>query len=195
MDPLTLASSFATIVGLLCNYSAERKDTSDNEYQDFLDWLAEKRHDNLRSLIIENQGLSNSIHSLLNQNHEAILVKLGALDSSLTSLAAHLEGFRDIALAVRPDCKISDQAVSILSQLCNSGGSKFLEVKFMDGSAYQILDATSEPRQIDLSGPRFLEDDLLTLCELGLLRPEYNSQGHRLFHLTRSAAAFIASIT
>lgn len=195
MDSLTLASSFATIIGLLCNFSAERQSTSDDEYQDFLAWLDEKRHNDLRTLIASDKKLSHSIHALLSQNHEIIIAKLESLDSSLASVAAHLDGFKDIALAVRPNCKLSDQAVSILRQLYDSGGSKFLEIKHMGGGAYQILDATMEPKQITPQDPRFLEDDLLSLCEFGFLRQDFNSRGSRLFHITRPAATFITSVT
>lgn len=195
MDPLTLASSFAAIVGLMGNFSAEHQSSANNNYRDFLVWLLEKNHKELHNLITSDQKLGHGIQALLSQNHEVILAKLESLNSMIASVAAHFDGFKDIALAIQPNGNLSDQAVSMLRQLCDSGGSKFLEMKYMGGSAYQILDATSGVGQIEMPDPRFLEDDLGTLCELGFLRPEFNSQGHRLFHLTRQAASFIASAT
>ncbi|ANB16330.1 Hypothetical protein I596_293 [Dokdonella koreensis DS-123] len=44
-----------------------------------------------------------------------------------------------------------------------------------------------------MDDPRFLEDDLTTLVDLGLLDLSYNSKGGRLFSLKRAAARFVES--
>lgn len=49
---------------------------------------------------------------------------------------------------------------------------------FMDGSQ----------EQISFSEPQFIEDDLRSLVDPGLLRLDYNSSGSRLFLFTRMAA-------
>ena len=115
------------------------------------------------------------------------------MDSILTSVAAHIEGFTEIAEAVRPGIKLSEQAISVLSQLNQSKGSKFLELKMMGGTKFMILDGNQGGIVIDES--RFIEDDLCNLCELGFLRLNCNSKGDRLFHLTRQAANYISVIT
>lgn len=50
MDPLSLAGSFATLVGLLANFKAER---SGAELSDFMSWLRESHHEEIDSLVSE----------------------------------------------------------------------------------------------------------------------------------------------
>lgn len=126
MDPITAAGSFATIVGLVSNFKSERRASSDDEYREFLEWLDAKNHSDTLRAINENRALSDSIDTLLKQNHEEVIAKLGALDDSLLLLASKIPDFRNISLAIAPTAEISNQAVSVLRQLEQSGGSKFL---------------------------------------------------------------------
>lgn len=191
MDPITAAGSFATIVGLVSNFKAERRASSDNEYREFLEWLDTKHHSETLRAIQANQSLSNSIDTLLKQNHEQVISKLAALDDSLLLLASKMPDFRNISLAIAPSAEISDQAVSALRQLERSGGSKFLETKLMQRSLYLILDASG---QIEMEDPRFADDDLDTLCSLGLLIPSANGKGERVFTLTRASVRFLEQV-
>jgi len=45
--------------------------------------------------------------------------------------------------------------------------------------------------ELILNEPRFVEDDLSQLCNLGLLIPDHNSKGERLFRFTRAAALIL----
>ena len=42
--------------------------------------------------------------------------------------------------------------------------------------------------------PRFAEDDLNLLVELGLLRQDFTSRGNKQFYITRNAVEFINQI-
>jgi len=191
MDPITAAGSFATIVGLVINFKSERKASSDNEYREFLEWLEAKNHSETIKAIQANHSLGSSIDTLLKQNHEEVVAKLAALDDSLLLLASKIPSFRNISLALAPASEISDQAISILRQLEQSGGSKFLEGKFGQGNLYLILDASG---QIEIEDFRFADDDLETLCSLGLLLPSANDKGERLFTLTRASVRFLEQV-
>jgi hypothetical protein len=83
---------------------------------------------------------------------------------------------------------LSEQAFLIIKQLYDSGGSFFIEMKMMGGTQYQVLDASSA---IEIPEPRFVDDDLSSLCEYGLLIPDWNSRGDRLFRITRAAARVV----
>ena len=56
----------------------------------------------------------------------------------------------------------------------------------MSGTTYQTTDGQTKVLTINV--PRFIEDDLNTLSELGLLRVDYGSRGDRFFIITRSGA-------
>lgn len=187
MEPLSTASAFATIVGLVCNFRSERQSGQQDDYNEFLRWMDNVRHKELIEELNSNVSLAQGVKALLEDNHEQIMVKLKALESSMSAVASHINGLREISQALSPAHGLSDQAFSILKQLYDSGGSFFLELKILGGTSYQVMDASSN-NVIEINEERFVEDDLNQLCDLGLLIPDHNRQGHRLFRLTRSAA-------
>lgn len=190
MDPITLSASFATIVGLISNFKAERNSSTENEYQEFLLWLNEKKHKTVIDDINSNHLLSLSIKNTLNQNHEALLLKLAGLDNSISALASKVSGFNEIAHAINPNIEFSDQAISVIEQLSESQGSHFMELKTLgSGATFQIMDGNNG--KINYTEPQFIEDDLEILCKHEFLISDYNPQGYRKWTITRQAAKFL----
>ena len=190
MDPITLSASFATIVGLISNFKSERNASSENEYKEFVAWLADKRHNTIIDEINSNHHLSLSIKSTLNQNHEALISKLKGLDNSIATLATKVSGFNEIAHAINPNIEFSDQAISFISQLNISLGSHFMELKTIGSDpTFQIMDGNGG--NINYTESRFIEDDLEVLCKYDFLISDYNSQGYRLWTITRQAVKFL----
>jgi len=188
MDPLTTASAFASIVGLICNFRSERQSKGKADYSEFLLWLENRNYSGLKSEIDSNHLLGTGIKSLLSDNHDEIMAKLKALESSMSAVSSHIEGFKEISEALALNNGLSDQAFSIIKQLHDTGGSFFLELHMMGGTLYQVMDASG---QISINEPRFVDDDLTQLCNLGLLRPDYNGKGERLFRFTRAAEKLV----
>ncbi len=184
-------SSMAAIVGLLSNFKSERRATSDDEYKEFVEWLDNKRHKKLIEEINSNHLLGLGIKSLLNDNHEVVVRKLSALDDSLVTLASQIDGFKDIASAISRNNELSDQAVSILKQLVDSGGRAILEMKMRGFSIFQVIGASGG---IEYDEPRFLDDDLKQLCKLELLIPSTNKDNQRVFTLTRFAIRYMEQL-
>ena len=58
MNALTLTSSFATIIGLVCNFTGEHRARTNDEYNEFIKWLHDNHHNEIRDLIISNQQLT-----------------------------------------------------------------------------------------------------------------------------------------
>ncbi|WP_210457233.1 hypothetical protein [Vibrio crassostreae] len=185
-------SSLATVVGLIYNFKSERKSASDDEYQEFLNWLNDKRHKNLIEELNKNQILGLSIKGLLKQNHDLVLNKLSHLDESLLQLASGIEGLHEIANAINPNAELSEQAITILRNLVESQGSFILESKTLSGTDYRVYDG--DRRSLGVTEYRFLDDDFSLLCSLGLLMPDFNSSGSRMFRVTRSAVRYIAQV-
>lgn len=190
MDLLTGATAFTTIVGLLCNFKAER---SSGEISDFILWLKEKRHDDVAARIEDNLSLTTQLTEILSTNHEVLIQKLASLDELISSIATQVESFSGLAKAIHPHAELSNQALSVLRQLVDSGAKLFMEHKMMTGEAneYNLMDGAHGPIHYD--EPRFIDDDLDILVRLGLLRLEYASQGSRRFLVTREAVHFIKS--
>jgi len=192
MEPLTTATTFAAIIGLISNFKSERRATVEDEYQGFLDWLGHKRHQAVLDEIASNHLLGLSIKNLLSQNHQQVMALLSSLNESVARIASHIQGLGPIAQAISPTLALSPQAMSILVQLERSGGSFFLEVGTFDGTCYQIMDGAGG--SIEINETRFVDDDLEILSSLGLLRPDISSQGLRLWRITREAAKLVQSL-
>jgi len=188
VDPLSKASAFASLVGLIFSFRSERQSQEKSDYDEFLLWLDSKRHNVLIEEITSNHLLGLGIKTLLNENHNDVIAKLSALEASMVAVSAHIGGLKEISEALSQNSGLSDQAFSIIKQLNDSGGSVFLELKMSEGAHYQIMDANG---QIEITEPRFIDDDLEKLCNLGLLIPDLNSSGNRLFRFTRAASKLV----
>ena len=127
---------------------------------------------------------------MLNQNHDVVVKKLSGLDSSIIQLASQIDGLKEVASAIAPNIELSDQAVSVIKQLVDSQGSFFIEIKMLGGTMYQVMDGRSGAVEFD--EPRFIDDDLNQLCQLGLLDLDYNRKGDRLFRIMRATERYIA---
>lgn len=183
-----IAESFATVVGLLGQYRSEKGAQSQLEYNDFMEWLSKANHTEVKGLLELNTSATIYIKALLNQDHEIFKQKLEKIDSALTAFASTVEGFSELAQAVNPDALLSEQAVSILEQIQESGATKVIELKMMGGTEYIFIETSGN---IEITEPRFVEDDLKTLVEYGLLRHDYNSKGDNLYISTRAASRLV----
>ncbi len=193
MEPISVATSFATIVSLLGSYKAEGRAVEGDEFQDFMQWLVETNHADIKSLLEINTQATIGIKALLNQDRKLLFEKLGAIDEVLSLLASRIDGFSEVSNALHPNCEISEQAVSILRQLVESEGSKFLKSGAI-GRGPMFLIIGGKGGQIEYSEPQFIEDDLNTLLRLGLLNQDYNSKGDPLYVVTRAAVKFLAAL-
>jgi len=191
MEPLASATVFATVVSLIAQFRAERGASAITETGEFTSWLAENRHLDIVKLLELNTSTTISIKALLAVNQKELMQKLEQLDSALAIYASSLPEFADLATSLRPNTALSDQALSILSQLDKSGGSKIMEMHMRDFIILQIMDGSGG--NIEADDQRFIEDDLKTLVESGLLRKDINSSNNNVYFFTRAASKFVAS--
>jgi hypothetical protein len=191
MDPISTATVFATIVGLIGNFSAERRGDASASYEEFMGWLTTNNHKELVALITQSHTTATSIKALLYEGREELISRLQRLDASLAQLATGFNGFRDLALSIYPNSQLSEQAVSLLEQFVDSGGSKAHGFRYHSGQfVLNIFEGGSGC--LHYPDPRFIEDDLSALVEFGLLRLDHNRRGDPLYTITRNAVRFIA---
>lgn len=192
MDLMAGATVLAQIVSLIAIFSGERASGKIDQKQDFLAWLVANNHEELRRLLENNKQAVAAIEALLSENQQALLARLANIDEMLAKMLSRTEGFRAIVTALNPAAELSEQAVNILRQLDRSGASGFSELKNMRlGHVYFYLNAKGS---VEYSDKRFLDDDLATLVELGLLRLDYGSDGSRIFRYTRTGAGLLRTI-
>jgi len=187
MEPITIATAFGSIIGLLGVFKAEVSGRESQDYNAFVDWLRRQEHKQLVDLILRNQDISGSLRVLVEDQHGQVMAKLTGLDKVLSSVARNIADFQPLADAVRIQSGLSDQAVSVLRQMNEQNASTFVEMRVRHSSEFTILDG--DRGEVRIADPRFIEDDLLTLCELNLLRLSYSPKGSRIFVITRAGAA------
>ena len=185
-----IAESFAAIVGLLGQYRSEKGGQAQLEFNDFMEWLANANHTEIKELLELNVNATIYIKALLNQDHKIFKEKLDKIDAAITAFASTIDGFEALAKAVNPDSTLSKQAVNILEQFEEAGAIKVLELKMLGEAEYIFLDTSGN---LEISEPRFVEDDFKTLLELSLLRHDYNSKGENIYIFTRAASRLVGA--
>lgn len=187
MDPLTAAGTFATIVGLLSSFKAER---SGNELTEFTTWLKERHYEEVAATIGRNSELANQLSSILAMNHSMLVDRLSQIDSQIAQIAGRFDGFEGLANALNATAALSEQAISILRQLVGSGAEYFIEHKMFTGDPDEYLFIGGTSGKVDYADRRFIKDDLESLVSAGLVRLEFGSKGSKKFFVTRAAAKF-----
>ena len=103
MDPLSIASTFATIVGLIGQFRGERSAKEQGTLNDFMQWLIESNHAEIKKLLENNSKASEGIKNILQEDRELFLEKLEGINKALLSFASGVSGFSSLAEAINPE--------------------------------------------------------------------------------------------
>jgi hypothetical protein len=196
MEPLTAATAFATIVGLLRIFRQEQGERERLNHQKFIEWVEYHRHEELKNLIVNNAALRAEVDNLLQADHAQMLGKLDRIEEILVSLVSRVDGLRDLALAVAPNTTLSEQAISILRQFVESGATQLIYGNHGGGSYY--LNFVGGAGKHKVAEWRLLTDDLNQLVALQLLSvAEHKSDGTKsstVYCITRCAIRFLEAV-
>ena len=188
--PVVMA--FASILGLLGQFQTSRGSKDQAGFNELLQWLVDNNHKEIKSLIEGNTQTTVGIKALLKQSHGVLVQKLDALDAALSSFGSLIPGFSDISGGLYLEAyQISMQAKEILSQFEASGASKIFELHDSNGVELMYFDGNESV--ISISDNRFIEDDLKTLVDLGLLRHDRTKKGENIYIFTRVASDLVKS--
>lgn len=189
MEPLTMGTTLAVLIGLLRAFKQERGEAKGQSAREFMDWLENHRHQELKSLILTTHGLSDEIDRILQQDHREMLAKLDRIDEMLASLTAHVQGLSGITSALRPQGELSDQAIGILEWFVKTGAGTFF-VNWHEGG----VDLQSDNgATMDVGEARFLDDDIGRLLEYGLVLNE-EMENLAAYKITRGAVRYVGMI-
>ncbi len=189
MDMLSTASALASVLGLLGLWKSERRSSEQATLDQFIDWLRRHEHHQVVDAILHSEEVTLSLKGVLAHQHVEVMDILRRLDDALSMIAYQVSAIRPLAMAVRPGARISDQAFGFLRQITESRSCRVIEIKAIGEAVYQLDDDTATRIRVDEQ--RFLEDDLRTLCDLGLLVRMENTNGQRVFLLTRTGANLV----
>lgn len=194
MEPLTAATTVATLVGLLSNFVSEGRARDADAWNQFRLELDSDKHQKLIDELNSNELLSRTIKQLLEENHDDLKKELEMINKSIASLLS-ASALREITEALSPRDKISKQALSILLRMEKHQATYVRKKRSrISGSKKTAYSMPGTGMQFHLDDERFAKDDFNTLVELGLLRLEYSSDGSEIFYITREAFGLVESI-
>jgi hypothetical protein len=189
MDPLSLASAFATIVGLIGQFRGERAGKTQPSLEDFQQWLEYSHQNDIKALLDQQSKMVEGIKIMLAEDRDIFLEKIQSINNALIAYSSSINGFSQIAEALSPNFCLSDQAISILNQFEDAEASKALDHKTRAGLSLIFIDGKGG--SIDITEQRFLESDLNQLVNFGLLIHSLNSKGSNFYTITREASNLV----
>ena len=188
MDAITLANSFATIVGLLVTFQSTRDDANINE---FLEWLRENNNENT-AIVIENDiELQRQLSAFISQNHDEVISQLSTLNNLMVSIASRIDGLSGLASKFNDTHGLSDQAINVLRQFVNSKSKSIYRVETIDGEVNYLLMSDGN---IEYDDSRFIDADVQSLVDNKLITKTSLSSNEFSYGITRQAVAFIDSL-
>lgn len=188
MDAITLANSFATIVGLLVTFQSTRDEANISE---FLEWLRENNNANTAHIIENDIELQQQLSAFIGQNHDAVMSQLSKLNNLMVSVASRIDGLSGLASKFDVNHGLSNQAISVLRQFVNSNSKSIFRVETTDGEVNYLLMSDGS---IEYDDDRFIDADVQSLVENRLIVKENSSSGDSIYGITRQAVAFIDSL-
>lgn len=188
MDAITLANSFAAIVGLLVTFQSTRDEANISE---FLEWLRENNNTNTANIIENDIELQQQLSAFIGQNHDAVMSQLSKLNNLMVSVASRIDGLSGLASKFDVNYGLSNQAISVLRQFVDSNSKSIFRVETTDGEVTYLL--TSDGN-IEYDDDRFIDADVQSLVENRLIVKENSPSGDSIYGITRQAVAFIDSL-
>ena len=188
MDAITLANSFATIVGLLVTFQSTRDQAN---ISDFLEWLRENNNENT-AIVIENDiELQRQLSAFIGQNHDEVMSQLSKLNNLMVSVASRMDGLSGLASTFELNNSLSDQAIGVLRQFVNSKSKSIYRVETIDGEVNYLLMSDGN---IEYDDSRFIDADVQSLVDNKLITKEALSSSDFSYGITRQAVVFIESL-
>ena len=188
MDAITLAGSFASIVGLLVSFQSIRDEAN---ISDFLEWLRENNNTNTAHIIENNAELQQQLSIFISQNHDEVMMQLSTLNNLMVSIASRMDGLSGLALKFNDTYGLSDQAINVLHQFVNSKSESIYRVETIDGEVNYLLMSDGN---IEYDDSRFIDADVQSLVDNKLITKEALSSNDFSYGITRQAVTFIESL-
>lgn len=192
MDPLTAATTFAQLVGLLADYVSSKGSRDTLDVQDLAKWAATHGHAEVMQAIERNQTTAISLKAALAEGRDELLAKLSTLDEKLSAVAAGLGPLDAIAKTLRPGLVLSEKAREMLCKFERTGAISAMEHRNTsrgDGADQEWV-FLSKRVEVDLEmDRRFYDDDVQSLLRLELLTLSFTPKGVRVFKLTRRGSS------
>lgn len=191
MEPVSVG--IAQIIGLVVEFLQERREQTKATIDEYKEWLRRKEHGQVLDALERNQGLVDALADLLAEGQAEIRDRLQRIDNVLSQVVKHVQGWERIARAINCRGELSEQSLDVLRQFNARGASRLIEAGSIRSGEKEYMFADGDRKTGDnllrVSESRFIEADLATLVDLGLLLLDYTPQRHSSrFTITRAGA-------
>lgn len=185
MEPAASSAILHTLLMTLAEFlslrESDRAATADSAVTDYLEWLRRKDH---RSLIAYLEGQNEALKAIdakLNAAPQELLSELRTTSALLGQFVAGSPTLGQLGRSLPPSGILSDQAMRILAVLHTRRASFMIETGSSRDPNSHITDGdtSSSGNQVPFDEPRFVRDDIDSLCMLGLLDPDFNGRSKR----------------
>lgn len=183
MEPISLSTAAIAVFPLMLEWMKERKSSSEPKMEEFMDWLT-THYSEMNQLLKVNRSLSISIKAFLVDNHSVAMEKLEEIHHLILNLYASNQFTKGIIHAIDPKAGLSEQSISILKQMNDSGASKIIELNYQGRIEFVFSDGTNK-EGLEIIDRRFLIDDIDQLVKSGFLLLDYNGRNNMVLQITR----------
>ena len=199
MDPLTGAMTFATLIGLVCNWRQERSAADEDRFKSFMTWLEIHQHNDLKERINGSDELTRGLHDLLAQDLALISSQLEIIAGSIAAVGSRLDALAPLVKSSRSFTEdLSEQACRILKILAsNPGAGRLTYMRFSGRSRLGVVEFMIIPNGMNfqVGQPKFIDDDLSQLEFFGFISQSgINNDGAPIYSLTRAGDRFAATL-
>lgn len=191
MDALTISTTFATIVGLICNFKQEVIAQKGAEYEQFMGWLAAHQHMQVLDAIAETYHLQSEVTALLREDTAKLAEKLNRIEGMIAAVLSQVGGFAQIAAKIHPGEQLSKQAVDILKLFVKLGAEVMIICQNENSDLRFAFRPPAEYPRYGPAEPRFFEDDMASLVRLGFMALGSKVGDRESYLLTRAGARYV----
>lgn len=185
INPIEASATFATIVGLICNWKNERAAQATDRYQDFMAWLVQHNFNDLNDRIFASEELQRDLSKLLSQDLSVISSKLDTIVGSLSAVADKIDSLSQLSHTLGVDtAALSEQATRILKIFDQLQANRMIYSTFFHQCIYD-----NRPESFD--DKRFVLSDIQALEKMNFIRHvDQSNSGEPIYSITRQGSAF-----
>ena len=135
-----LASGYASIVGLLSAFSANRDGKNAKDFQSFIEWLIQHNHEELVLEIQQNQSTAIFIKAFLNKEIPEIQLKLDSILALVQIVIERLQDSSETPSEQHPEHRYAQKIITFIFE-------QFKSNKFKSENFEYALELTNESIQ------------------------------------------------
>lgn len=152
--------NFYTIVSLISQFRVEKSSDKSSDLDSFQQWLVSNDHFDVLASLKTNPRAVKGIKQILSEDNTITNAKLQRMDAAFSAFATTVKGFDQLAMAVNPNAKLSEEARNVIKKF-DKNETQVIKKEEIDGPSSIDIEDMAAPIA---SGKEIISDeDLLIL--------------------------------